>query len=378
MDWHIVTGSKGGSGKTLLSLILLSKEIQNIDSTTLVLDLNSMNADLSKMLLWNRCLDDSLQLGITEDGTENGVPTGDVMILQKTYSISEHGDSHKFVVGWLNNPYKLCDPAFFGLIIENIKRQITYISRELDTRALRTVLIDTNYHFSNIFSQRAEDYQRYRAIGDDSIYIWFVWVYRQLENLYRGLRGDLAQQQYQGETEQLISVANAIEAHLPNTKCFRGGQNITPFMHVISPVALRFSQPKEPSNGLLKTLYQRFMSDDNDYIEISQLFDLQNLPVSQCVTFDSWVRHLCNVHQSIVRDTNDPHEYFLDVLVEAINTISGQQKSHRPCNIIPLSIYEKKLEGYTDADYSDAMLANLRRFDVYQNFIELFQKNIVD
>ena len=55
MEWHIITSSKGGIGKTLLALLLLAHNLDNKKKgSTLVLDLNGMNTDSSAILLYRK------------------------------------------------------------------------------------------------------------------------------------------------------------------------------------------------------------------------------------------------------------------------------------------------------------------------------------
>lgn len=100
MQWHIITGSKGGVGKTLLTLLLLEYYLERKpDEGVLVLDLNAINTDTSAMLLYNK-KEFSKPIPM-------GLENRERIILQKTFSLNQDHEFCYFGVGWPADPFTL-------------------------------------------------------------------------------------------------------------------------------------------------------------------------------------------------------------------------------------------------------------------------------
>jgi len=361
MEWHIITGSKGGIGKTLLTLLLLAYNLEKQEST-LVLDLNGMNTDSSAMLLSKTKKGKPLriplqtQVPIQQTGAET-------IVIQKAYSLENKEPSH-YVVGYPLNPFGLYNPPLFADLLATIKAEATRIAEKLKIPPLQQVIIDTNYHFCNLFGQDDTHYEKYNTgtLNNENINLWFLWVYRQLEKLIQDSRED--------ETTIVKLTAAAIEHNLKSTK------KATPFMHVFSPVALGTAPDNSSKKGALTALTNRLfnaIARHDDYI-IEELKNFSKLPIGECISFDEWVEKL-DMAQVVVgkRFNDDPHLFFLDTLVEALNISDSyckESSTERPMNVIPLSIYQKALEYYTDKERDDPV-AILRKFKIYRNFSEL-------
>jgi hypothetical protein len=169
------------------------------------------------------------------------------------------------------------------------------------------------------------------------------------------------------------TTAAMIEEHLKSSRCHH---TTTPFIHVFSPVALVSAQ-QDNKKGLLTTLTRKLaeaITKHDDYI-IDELKDFSKLPTGECISFEEWVEKLDMAQIAVgKRLNNDPHLLFLDTLLEALNLLEHQRESsqltERPMNIIPLSVYQKALEYYTDKENNDPV-AILRKFKIYRNFSEL-------
>jgi hypothetical protein len=74
-----------------------------------------------------------------------------------------------------------------------------------------TIIIDTNFHFCNILSDDKSLYQKNNILfnEDDNFFIWFIWVYRQLRNLFLDSRNN-----DNNENEVLIKITKTIEEYL--------------------------------------------------------------------------------------------------------------------------------------------------------------------
>ncbi len=359
MEWHIITGSKGGVGKTLLALLLSARYLDNSNGTTLVLDLNSMNADFSRLLFYQKQVDEPIAIAISAQERKN-----EQIILQKTYSLGQDiNNRYDYVVGWPLNPFRMYDPSLFAKLLASVKESAApIIEQKLGLPPLQTVIIDTNYHFCNIFSDQDIQYREYTegALRGDSITLWFMWVYRQLENLIR-LR-------YNDATVMKLTAA-AIERNIKNSRC-----SSSPFMHVFGPMTLISSKPKEEDrsigSAIARKIYQ-YLTQNRDF-HIEELEELEGLPIGGGVNFSNWLKRLDVAHIAAEKD-GVPRHHFLDILIKATRAQSKDNPSEqvRPKNVIPLSVYHNGLQYYTDGNYRD-VIAELRKFDIYDNFSKLF------
>jgi hypothetical protein len=373
MEWHIMTSSKGGIGKTLLALLLLAhfleKESQARTSeegakpgSTLVLDLNGVNADSSAILLYKKKVGGEVIIALNEKLVP--VPEAEQIIIHKTYSYDNNGKQCFYAVGWPLNPFGLYNPRLFAELLSEIKGSAKEIAAQHGLPPLQRVIIDTNCHFCNIFSKKEEDYTLYTKgkLKDDSINIWFLWVYRQLSKLIE-----------KKENEYIVveQTAKAIEKNLSSHVCKNGGVNLTPFIHVFNPIVLASSQANEHKNkGVWASIIDAIIQN-KDYT-IKPLKEVEQLHSGACITFEALVEKLGAALVRVgPRPDDDPHLLFLDMLIEAINNqFTDSSSGEYPMNVVPLSVYESTLQGYTDKERYDAV-AKLRTLAIYNNFSKI-------
>jgi hypothetical protein len=223
---------------------------------------------------------------------------------------------------------------------------------------LKHVIIDTNYHFCNIFGWDNAHYTAYTEefLQQNNLQIWFLWIYRQLDKLIKdpGSR----------ESQWIMQTAAAIEQHLKSSDC--------PMMHVFTPVAME--PPREGEEGVLTILAKKFyqaLTKNEDYI-IQELKTLEKKEAGGCISFKTLVETFSRAHIAVGgSDSNDPHLLFIDTLVKLFSLIDSENTS-RPRNIIPLSNYEYSLKYYTDKKRQDAG-AKLREFETYKSFVRLYE-----
>ncbi len=359
MEWHIITGSKGGVGKTLLALLLSAHHLEECKGSTLVIDLNSMNADFSRLLFYQKEVGESISISIPAQTRKN-----EQIVLQKTFSLNEKGNPYYYVVGWPLNPFRMYDPALFANLLATVKKSAAKILEErLDIPPLETVIIDTNYHFCNIFSEQDIHYTEYTegALMGDSITLWFMWVYRQLENLIR--------LKYNDATVMKLTAA-AIERNLKSSRCRK-----TPFMHVFGPATLVSSKPQDAehsiSSFIARKIYQAITQ--NKDVHIDELEALEGLATGDCINFSDWLKRLDVAHIRAEKD-GDPRHHFLDILIKATRAPAANNPTveERPVNVVPMSVYHNDLQYYTDGNYRD-VISELRTFDIYDNFCKLIR-----
>jgi len=348
MDWHIITGSKGGVGKTLLTLLLLEYYLNTKpDEGVLVLDLNAMNADTSAMLLHNKR--SFSQPILIKD-----------MVLQLTYSKNIEGESNFFGVGWPTDPFALYGREQFAELLAIIKTHLEEIKETLGIRTLEHVIIDTNYHFCNLFPQQDQDYRTYsdNGITEDTVNIWFLWVYRQLYKLLL--------QTNDAERDIMNLTAGAIERVFNKT-------TIGSIIHTYTPVGLSSTHLNKTKGWWGNNIIR-----DQDYV-INKLLELERLNVGQYIGFRKWTQNLHQAYTNVrskhqlSRDRDrdrDTHLLFADILDKSIRTTSTPLL---PINIFPLSIYQSSLTNYTDKERDDAVFA-LQKMIIYQNFSRLLDR----
>ncbi len=372
MEWHIITSSKGGVGKTLLALLLAARHLER-GQTPLVIDLNAMNADSSALLVEGVSpvedseykpeitLDHQKAAGETEQlGAEN-------IIIQRTNSFSKEGPI-PYAVGWPSNPYNLYKPSLFADFLCTIKSNLGRIKEELGLN-IQTIIIDTNYHFCNIFSSQGDQYyEGYhgKELENDKITCWFLWVYRQFNNLLEKKVG----------SDKVYQSARLMEKHL------KRGDDHACIMHVITPVSLISSQivqeqgtsgKKWPILSLLFTFEQE--EERNKRLIVEGLDKTEKLSISRYKNFTGWVRALVDaeavlqVYGNEERKDDDQDRdaleggVFLEILLRAL-------KDERPMNVIPLWDYHPTLQRYTDK-YAKDPLATLMKHKIYENLNKL-------
>jgi len=366
MNWHVITSSKGGIGKTLLALLLLAHHLEDEDKkqqgSTLLVDLNGMNADSAAILLYQAKIGDSIFTPLKKYDGNGGADIGRQFIFQKTFSFS--GDqSRDYVVAYPRNPYELYDHNRFADLLYTIKMSAMEIANKLGVEPLEHVIIDTNYHFCNIFGQKGEHYKTYdQLFKNDNIVVWFLWVYRQLDKLFNS---------NEHEITVFKQTAIAIEDF------FQSKTNQAPLMHVFNPGALVSSPPDEINKGVLDGIVDGFFDfiagkKQKDYA-FEELRDLINkLPVGDYINFGELNKILIMASPRDERFNGDPFFVLLDILLGVIKIWNKDNSlsKERPMNIIPLSIYQHGLQYYTDKKRKDP-ISSLKEFNIYKNFKEL-------
>jgi tetratricopeptide (TPR) repeat protein len=364
IDWHIITSSKEGIGQTLLTSLVLTHNLEynRNANTTLVIDLNKVNTDISKLLFFQKEIGEpvAISLPILKGKTEQ-------IILQKTFSTNQNtGIQDYYVVGWISNPFRMYDSSQFTQLLSTIKTQATLlIEGQLNLPPLQTVIIDTNCHFCNIFSELDIQYIDYTegVLHRDSITIWFMWCYRQLENLIR--------LQYNDATIIKLTAA-AIERNIKSSLC-----QTTPFMHVFLPEVILSHQELKKSrryNIYLFILYQIFRYRKSFTFHIKDLETLEDLPITESIRFQHWLKRLKQAHIVANKD-GDPRHHFLEIVTKAsrIPIKDNPFIEQRPFNIIPISVYHEALLNYTDNNYID-IVSSLRNFEIYDKFTKLLDR----
>jgi hypothetical protein len=350
MQWHIITGSKGGVGKTLLSLLLLEYHLERKpEEGILVLDLNTSNTDTSAMLLYNKSIGKSMSLTLGESKRK--------ITLRQTYSLDECRKSRDFGVGWPANPFELYGYNEFVDLLSSMKNNAEAIANKLQVPPVQSVIIDTNYHFCNLFPEQDELYQQYGEGGfkEDTMTVWFLWVYRQLSKLMQ-----------ENEDSIMRRTASTIERQFIK----EGG--IGPIVHTYTPVGLLSQLDQNNWWGRIFSGQTDTVRRDLDHT-IIKLEELERFPVGKYIGFSEWLKKLQEAKTAVSKGRyEDPHLLFVNILNEAVRQIDDYNRA-LPINIFPLSVYQSALEGYTDKEREDAVAA-LREIKIYRNFSRLLDR----
>jgi hypothetical protein len=352
MEWHIVTASKGGVGKTLITLLLLTHYLgEDPDTSTLVIDLNAMNTDTSAMLLTGGG-------GVHEKTFVTLEPSKNVLELRATAN-------PQLLVAYPMDPFVFYGREQFAELITGIREKAdNKMTAKFNAKPLRRVIIDTNYHFCNLFPPKEENYdvsswqQLQKSLKEDDLNVWFIWVYRQLKKIILGGTD---------ETAIVVETARTLEKIFPPK-----AKKMGPLIHAYAPVGLL---PTDTDISFLAKLFagSRLPVFGEDF-SIPELKKLENMSeVGQYLRFPQWYRKLETAYLNIVDQNRaiDTHQLFAKVLYESIKN----DKDVLPINVFPISLYEAALAGYTDKERQN-MIAGLRQLEVFKNFKNLLRLKI--
>ncbi len=387
MDWHIITGSKGGIGKTLISLLLLTYYLdQKKDESVLVLDLNAMNTDTSALLLHGK-----------KQIKSKVIHAGKVGItLKKSYTpyLKDLDDKEReFVVGYPMNPFQLFPHESFAQLLLSLKKysEGTSLAKDLDVKPFQRVIIDTNYHLCNVFPPLDEQYEAYQntSLQQDRFNIWFLWVYRQLNKLLNSERIEEDE-----ETERRFREGRARENQVFERtvsaieRIFRKGEigkGLGPIIHTYAPAGLLPTDIGEPT-GFLRGLFglgNNSSRNEGDSV-IEALERLEKLEhVGAYMGFSLWLEKLQRANTRVAANTNkrgtkdtaaqdkDNRQLFNDLLYKAVQSLSDDKSL--PINVFPLSLYQAGLAGYTDKEREDA-IGSLAQMNIYRNFRKVLNR----
>ncbi|WP_069471238.1 hypothetical protein [Candidatus Marithrix sp. Canyon 246] len=288
-----------------------------------------MNVDFSRLLFYKKEKDAAKFIPIPMESGQS-----ERLALQKTYTVNQDGHKYEYIVGSPLNPFHVYDHSRFKSLLAAIKN--INITKLFNLQPLDAVIIDTNYHFCNIFHEQDGEYEEYKngPLKDESITIWFMWVYRQLENLIR-LKYD--------DADVIINTAAAIERNIKSNLTHK-----SPFMHVFGPATLVSSQTDKKTgiaSALASKIYEA-MTKNTD-IHLDELRKIEQLSVGDSISFNDWLEKLDVAHIAAPKNS-DPRHHFLDILINATETFAKDHDGKRPNNIIPLSVFHQGLRYYTD------------------------------
>lgn len=352
LDWHFITGSKGGIGKTLLSLMLLtyfSTEYDEEEGSVLILDLNSMNTDTSALLMHGNKSSEAYTIAGSNSRT---------IILRKISFRNEiRKKDYHFVLGYPANPFQVFSNNEIVELISLIGEEAKKVGEEFNITPFSRVLVDTNYHFCNIFPDNDGAYAPYKQenLTGNQYTIWFLWVYRQLAKL---LNHD-SMNETLSEEKIFNSTVDAIERVFePKSE----SETIGPIVHVYTPVSML---PSDADSSFFGTVLPVFSAKKNNIVAgLEQLESVKDR--GKYVVYKTLKDKLSNASRSNKdnRDKRDKRDIFDKILREAVEGIEHEKL---PINIFPISTFEPGLLGYTDRERENP-ISNLMELKIYKEF----------
>jgi hypothetical protein len=357
ITWHITTSSKGGVGKTLLSLFLVTYYTTN-GKTPLVIDLNAQNPDLKRVLFEKEVVSNNQGDFVCKIPFESN----ELEIVK----LKQDGIGNPYLLGWLKNPFKGFEAISFFEFLSKVRQSLSSeIEDEIDT-----LIIDTGYNFGNIFSQMDDDYQSVDFWKTDRLFIWFIWVYRQIKNCYDAQANTTTfsnKTSYNYDVTLMKRIAKVVESHT-NTK---SDDFPSPFIHMINPISLA----EEP------TVIDRWMSrlsrrdSDPNAQDVDKLSKMANLDATRFVfkfqrMVETMVGAMTAMKKALVQKKEEEcHEEFEEMLKQLETFFLEKLGQRRPKNLFPIYTYQKNLGSYHN---SPLKLAEIRELKVYKTFERLF------
>ncbi len=351
LDWHFITGSKGGIGKTLLSLMLLayfSTEYDEEEGSVLILDLNSMNTDTSALLMCGNPSSEVRKIAGSNSRT---------IILRKiSFRSEKRNKDYHFVLGYPANPFQVFSNNEIVELISLIGEEAKKVGEEFNITPFSRVLVDTNYHFCNIFPDNDDAYAPYKQenLTGNQYTIWFLWVYRQLAKL---LEHDSINETL-SEEKIFNSTVDAIERVFKPKSKFEIG----PIVHVYTPVSML---PSDADHDILRTFFPMFSTKKSDISGLCSLEDIKDRGnYVDYKTLKAKLSIASNAPKSSGKDKTNKRDIFDKILREAVEGIEHEKL---PINIFPISTFEPGLQSYTDKERSDP-INFLMGLEIYRKF----------
>jgi len=378
----IFTSGKGGVGKTLLTLLSAANHAEKVAQfgsdrskrqLCIVLDINNVNADAKRMLRPSeREADDRVEI-IKIFGNEADI----YMSIAEANTPGSDG----VLTAWLSNPFFLINPLILSLLLRRIAESSEDIGRKFNGE-LTKVVIDTNYHFCNLFSgsNRYNSLEVPKIIRDPSIigsngqiigepifddyllnffdiHIWFLWVLRQVRNFADASRDGPKSEVT--EADFIPSAASGLE-QVFSSQAQVDANDISLFRHVFSPViALQTNE-----RGFLKQLERTAILNTREAVISEEMRALRMLKHNKKSSNFDFIRSTLVSAWSQTGKSNAGDEVrgFYSNLKQVL--LSGDRGV--PKNCLFFDTLDANLIGYTESD--GLSMAALRQSPAYSQF----------
>ncbi|MDM8564747.1 hypothetical protein QUF74_03755 [Candidatus Halobeggiatoa sp. HSG11] len=341
MNWHILTSSKGGVGKTLLSLMLWVAHLK-AGKKVLLVELNGMNPDLYRFTAFTEYTynQPTRAFNLDDDREFPELP------VFKCQNVEWQG--YEYVILWPADPYDmLCGHENFSKFIDALYQKIQN-EKLCNGFVPESIIIDTNFHFGNIFTDEVEKYKEYGVFNDTSqnFKIWFLWVFKQIHSLINmdvdtGKKID--DNHFGLGRSVLMQMAKALESQDDGTKPLPCSSDSS-LVHV-------FNTPT-----LIKPCSPGWFRGDiaSEATEVLQKFIDKQHNSASCIRFDKLVLDIERLAKEVIdegvnldeNDEADIHDLFLRILGKFADNLRICHK-----NIITIPEHVPALLNYTDKIY---------------------------
>lgn len=364
MNWHLITSSKGGVGKTVIALLLLACSRERHGSV-LIVDLNGMNADIRRLV---GC--------VAPAGRKKNQCRWKLKPpLSREFHVEKiNVNTSYMVVSWPLDAFNLfTQEDFRSFLYELAKTGKKQIEENLEL-TIGTIIIDTNYHFCNLFPHNRLDFFEHEVFSyfgndvanEENFFIWFIWVFRQLKNLFQ-LSSSQDDDPYVMDALAVDDGAQKIEKYLRNPKLsLQETGRTTPFIHVFSPNSLQEVANKEHFS-VFKQLVGAGKPPCRIISPLKALADLDGN--SQAVSFVGFLEILKQIQEKCPSQPGDSApQYFSKILEKYVLSLKD---SHLKCprNLVPLYFYEESLATYNEYDHDKmTIFTEIVKLSIYDNF----------
>jgi hypothetical protein len=350
--FHFLTGGKGGIGKTLVGLSVITSYSVDYRKKILGIDVNTMNTDLFRLLGFKRPQRlDSWRVSVTDEA--------------------------QTLVARPMNPYVLPNGSkgFWEKIFDLVKRENF---KDFD------LLIDTNLHISNLESGSDSPFPTIHQIirfANAKIYLWILWTYATIAE------GDTVVStigrfiEEFGKDIEFIHVLNPsalmpprINLTIEIEKLLSARREEEAFMILLgsSFIDQKLKQQMQASLDVLRKdsnlLLEQMKEGELKDFKIKGLDQLWSLdiPIVEAVEHDSFVT-LLRSHLIDIESRN-----FEPLAFSIISTYGG-----RPQNVLPISTHDPRFIGYTEEQSIGSDLDAVRyKIASVQKEISVFLKSL--
>lgn len=325
---HILTGGKGGIGKTLVGLSIVCSYVLDLQKSILAIDLNSMNHDLSRLLALGR-----------------------PKPLDNWRSSKIEGDSN---VVWPPNPYVLPEGAKgFWEKLSDIVSKGEFLSHN--------AVVDTNLHIANteggIDSPQGFVHSILK-VSKRKILFWILWTYASINDNESIVRTINRFRDDYGEGIEFVHVLNPSALMPP-----RRNLNLE-IEHIIQVrneeqmiVQLMRSNNIEDKSSLEQILYRLNQKSTELFQQIRDSAE----PYTMIGSRELWDLPILNEFDDLE---------FITMLAENLESFGENrylslyeklsEYGGRPRNILPISTHNTSLFGYTEVKKLGKNIGDIR------------------
>ena len=259
---------------------------------------------------------------------------------------------NEYVILWPADPYDmLCGYKNFFKFLDALYQKIQN-KKFYNGFVPDTIIIDTNFHFGNIFTDEIKRYKEYNVFNDDSqnFKIWFLWVFKQVHSLINMDvdTGEIIDDKCFGLGRNvLMQIAKTLESQDDGTKplpCYSDSSLIHIFNTptLIKPCSPGWFKENKVASEATKVLEK--------FIDKQQKIDGN----ASCIRFDRLVLNIEKFAKKVIdegvnlddKEEVDIHDLFLRILEKYVDSLKICPK-----NIITIPKHEPDLLNYTDKIY---------------------------